>query len=417
MKYIWSFMALVLALSLVPAICWAQGLGPSSYSTDKPSGEIYGFAMTDMGYNAGRIDPQWFDVVRPTKLPGNDEEFGKDGSVYFSVRQTRFGTKFWMPANGRDVRGIFEWELFGTGADAGQTTIRLRHAYLQYAWFGAGQFWSTFMDIGIFPNTVEYWGPTGMVFFRNVQARFMPVMGDIHHFVISLEKPGASGDRGNYNSMIAERGLMPRFPVPDIAAHYKYNGGWGYLKLAGIVRRIQWDDPQAGTGTDPTDYSGNKTGWGLNLTTNVKAGPGTIKAGVIYGEGVENYMNDATVDGAPIPHPDDDPEDPTMPPTDVKLIPVLGTVLFYDWSWNEQWTSSLGCSTQDQDFAGTAVAADRFAKGRYGIFNVSWLPAPSLLTALELQYGRRENNGDGWTYDAFRIQFSAKYSFSFGLIG
>ena len=26
------------------------------------------------------------------------------------------------------------------------------------------------MDPDVFPNSLEYWGPTGMVFFRNVQS-------------------------------------------------------------------------------------------------------------------------------------------------------------------------------------------------------------------------------------------------------
>jgi len=26
----------------------------------------------------------------------------------------------------------------------------------------------------VFPNSIEYWGPNGMVFFRNVQFRWMP---------------------------------------------------------------------------------------------------------------------------------------------------------------------------------------------------------------------------------------------------
>ena len=30
------------------------------------------------------------------------------------------------------------------------------------------------MDPDVFPNSVEYWGPNGMVFFRNVQVRWMP---------------------------------------------------------------------------------------------------------------------------------------------------------------------------------------------------------------------------------------------------
>ena len=37
------------------------------------------------------------------------------------------------------------------------------------------------------------------------------------------------------------------------------------------------------------------------------------------------------------------------------------------------------------------------------------------MTGVELQYGRRENFSDGYDYDAFRVQFSARYNFSFGL--
>ena len=31
--------------------------------------EVYGFAMLDSGYQFKQNDPDWFDVVRPTKLP------------------------------------------------------------------------------------------------------------------------------------------------------------------------------------------------------------------------------------------------------------------------------------------------------------------------------------------------------------
>ena len=90
--------------------------------------EIYGFAMTDVGYQFKQNDPNWFDVVRPTKLPAFDEEFGEDGRTYFSVRQTRFGVKGFLPTRMGELRTTFEWELFGTGVDQGQTTLRLRHA-------------------------------------------------------------------------------------------------------------------------------------------------------------------------------------------------------------------------------------------------------------------------------------------------
>jgi hypothetical protein len=38
--------------------------------TEQPNSvDFYGFAMLDSGYDFGQIDPAWFDVIRPTKLP------------------------------------------------------------------------------------------------------------------------------------------------------------------------------------------------------------------------------------------------------------------------------------------------------------------------------------------------------------
>src|SRR4051794_29413040 len=59
--------------------------------------EFYGFAMTDTGFNFGTIDPDWFDVVRPTKLPAFRGEFGEGRRVFFGVRQSRFGVTAGMP--------------------------------------------------------------------------------------------------------------------------------------------------------------------------------------------------------------------------------------------------------------------------------------------------------------------------------
>ena len=75
--------------------------------------------MLDSGYNFGSINPDWFDVERPTQLPAFPGEFGPDGSTFFGVRQTRFGVKSFAPTPLGDLKTIFEFELFGTGADAG----------------------------------------------------------------------------------------------------------------------------------------------------------------------------------------------------------------------------------------------------------------------------------------------------------
>src|SRR3954452_4714146 len=223
--------------------------------------QIYGAAQLDMGYDAGANNPQWFDVVRPTKLPSFKDEFGKDGRFYSGVRQSRFGVKTSTPTQFGDLKTIFEFELFGTGVDAGQTTFRLRHAWGELGQFGAGETWSPFMDIDVFPNSVEYWGPNGMVFFRNVQVRWTPWSQGDSNFMVALERPGASADQGDFAGRNALQGVRGRFPLPDLSAHYRHARGWGHAQLAGIVRQMKWD----ATNTDQFDLTGDATGWGLNL--------------------------------------------------------------------------------------------------------------------------------------------------------
>ena len=126
--------------------------------------DIYGFTMLDMGYDFGQNDPNWFDVMRPTKLPAFPNEFGRDGRLYAGVRQSRFGVKAYLPTSLGVVKTIFEFELFGVGNQAGETTFRLRQAWGELGPIGAGQTWSPFMDPDVFPNSLEYWGPNGMVF-------------------------------------------------------------------------------------------------------------------------------------------------------------------------------------------------------------------------------------------------------------
>src|SRR6187399_8332 len=162
----------------------------------KPSMTIYGFAMLDMGTNFKTINPNWSDTMRVTRLPSFDGQYGEDVNTFAGVRQSRLGVKASTPTAFGELKTTFEFELFGVGVDEGQTTFRLRHAYGELGRFGAGQTWSVFMDPDVFPNSLEYWGPTGMVFFRNVQFRYMPIMTAKQSLTLALERPGASGDGG-----------------------------------------------------------------------------------------------------------------------------------------------------------------------------------------------------------------------------
>src|SRR5262245_38223503 len=80
-----------LAFWAVVAVVWS--IAPAAMAQESGRIDIYGFAMLDMGYQSQQNDPQWFDVVRPTKLPAFEKEFGEDGHWFSGVRQSRLGVK------------------------------------------------------------------------------------------------------------------------------------------------------------------------------------------------------------------------------------------------------------------------------------------------------------------------------------
>ena len=369
-------------------------------SQDRASMDVYGFAMTDMGFQFGQNDPNWYDVLRPTKLPAFEEQYGEDGRFFAGVRQSRLGVKASLPTDIGDLKTTFEFELFGTGVDAGQTTFRLRHAYGQIGDFIAGQTWSPFMDIDVFPNSIEYWGPNGMAFFRNVLVAWQPVQGE-SRVTVALERPGASGDQGLVADRIELDGIIPRFPYPDLSAEGRYGSGWGYVELAGIVRYMRWDDML----DDAFDLDGSDVGWGLNLSSNVKFSDHVLRLQALYGEGVQNYMNDAPVDVGVVFTGDPDT------PIEGEALGVFGAVAFLDLNWSPEVTSTIGWSMLDMKNSGGQTDA-AFNTGNYALVNVLFYPATNFLLGPELQWGMRENFRDGFESDDWRLQFSAKYNFS-----
>lgn len=375
----------------------------------KKSLDIYGFAMLDLGYEVNQIDPDWFDVMRPTKLPASPDQFGKDGRFYTGVRQSRFGVKGLLPTPVGELKTIFEFELFGVGVDAGQTTFRLRHAWGEIHHFGAGQTWSPFMDPDVFPNSLEYWGPNGMVFFRNVQFRWMPINNGNHQLWFALERPGASGDPGTLAGRNEITNIRPRFPAPDISGRLRYGHERDYLQIAAIGRYIGWDQLTPGA----IDLSSHALGWGVNVSVNLPGGgpKDVLKLEATYGHGIENYMNDAPVDIAPIPNLRS-----VRRPVNGEPLPVTAYVAFYDKYWGDKWSNSIGYSYSKIDNT-VLQTPSSFHKGQYGLVNLLHYPVKNVMVGGEFQWGRRDNFTDGFQVDDYKIQFGARYNFDYKLGG
>jgi hypothetical protein len=125
----------------------------------------------------------------------------------------------------------------------------------------------------------------------------------------------------------------------------------------------------------------------------------------LYGEGIENYMNDAPVDVAIKNNTGN-----TSKPVEGKALPVTGAVGFFDINWNDKFSSSVGYSMIDIDNS-DGQEASAFHIGHYAIGNLMYYPVKNAMMGVEYQWGRRENFKDGFTSDISKVQVSFKYNF------
>jgi hypothetical protein len=140
------------------------------------------------------------------------------------------------------------------------------------------------------------------------------------------------------------------------------------VQLAGILRQIKWAD----VGDDELDLSGEETGWGLNLSTNMRLGPHVFRGSLVHGQGIQNYMNDANADIGVVLTPN------IERPFRGEAIPLTGVVAFLDLNWSEKWTSTVGYAIQTNDLPALSTPQS-FEKGEYALANLLYHPHPRVL--------------------------------------
>jgi hypothetical protein len=323
-----------------------------------------------------------------------------------SVKQSRFGVKGTMPTGeGHDpITFKFDFDLFGVGDDAGQTTFRLRNAYGEWGSLLAGQTNSIFMDIDVFPNTIDYWGPDGMVFWRNVQLRWTPWKTEHSSFAIGIEEPSNDVDPGQireFDPSLAS-GIQSDEKVPNLVAHWRTAGDWGHVQVAGILRDLGYDT----VGTNNNQPKGSVTGWGVNLSGSINVfEKDKILLQYVYGHGIASYMNDGGMDLAAEGNLNTDPVR-----AHAVAIPLTGIVAYYDHYWNNRFSSSIGYSTTFVDNS-NLQDPDTYNSGQYASVNLLYYPVENILVGGELLWGDLEYK-DGSTQDDTRLQFTVKYNWA-----
>ena len=389
--------ALAAAVSLLPGAARAQA--PAAEVERKATFEVYGFAQVDLIQDFQRVRPDWNATLRPTRIPTVEGLYGANGETILSARQTRLGVRGSVPAGAYDVFGRIEFDFFGLGEgrpDAGgQNTIRLRQAYGQWGPLLGGLTASLFMDDEFWPTIIDYWGPAGMVFYRNVQIRYTPISGE-HTFAVALERPAT--DLDPTGAPVPIDTVAPRSLLPDLTAQYRFAGDWGYVQLAGILRWLGYDTPGQAVQT-----TGSTVGWGLHASSQVWLMPRKLKllAAVVGGQGISYYMNDATPDLA---------FGGTLAAPKTEAVPMMGITAYLDVFWSKLFSSSIGYSTSIM-FNTALQGPDAFKTGQYASANFLVTPVRNLMFGPEFLWGHRTDKSLAQGTDT-RLQVSVKYAFS-----
>ena len=383
-----------------PAPATAAGTSPVPVATaeaaDKPQVEFYGQVMLDAIHDAKRMHPDWQATLRPSQIPvqcPGDPGCGKEGAFAMSVRQSSLGMRTSLPTPLGALKTDLAFDLFGTD---GSTSIHWLRVWAELGRWGAGQTESNFMNLDAFPNTIDYWGPPGMVFLRNPQLRYTGDAGEGKQWAVSLEAPSSAIDTGKLSEVdpALGAGVTARNRWPDLVGSLRIERDTGHLKAAAIVRRIGFQTTTTASG----DPANEKTGYGINLSGALRlAAADTLSGGVAGGKGIASYMNDGGTDLAP------------GAGLRAEAVRSLGWFAYWGHAWNERLNSSIGFSQHRQDnTAGQAASA--LHTGSYGSANLLYQLTPEVLLGGEYIWGKRENR-DGSSASDSRFQFSTRVSF------
>ncbi|WP_143304740.1 DcaP family trimeric outer membrane transporter [Chitinophaga vietnamensis] len=361
------------------------------------SGRYGGFVVADVfntkltigGYVQG-------DFIYDVKQPGNTQAFTPSsipvnnlnkGFVAFSARQTRLTISSQSETKLGTLKTILELDLFNPD---GSNNPRLRHAWGELGKWGAGQYWSAFMDIDVFPNIIDYEGPNAMVFVRQMQLRFTQPLSKKTTLAFTVENPGSDV------KFPADSGLSSRALFVDIIGQLRCNiTGGTHIQLAGLFHPITYDN-----------YLGHEhtnIGWGANLTGVIEVNAkikDNFSYQVTYGQGISRYFNDLGGQGY---------DAATKSRTMLENIPVFAVMGFYDHWWSDKLSTTVGYGYLTLDQKDYQPVQD-FKSTQYGVANILYYPSAFVKVGLEYLYGKHITI-DRKYGDNSRLQFSMMYKF------
>ncbi|WP_226390382.1 DcaP family trimeric outer membrane transporter [Penaeicola halotolerans] len=350
--------------------------------------EFTGMFWLTTTYNFQSSDPNWSEMLRPSKLL-NDQgrPFADDGQFTIGIRPSRFGFNTRQETKKGDLVTRFAFDLVGGGSNIGQTFFRVHSAYLEWNRWAFGQRNSVFMDGSVNPTTVDFFGPSGLVLLRNIQVSYQVVDRQATQVMVGLENPSATSDlspfRGDFEYADKLSDIVFTNKLPAATIHYRRSFAKGHFQLGWVTKYISWFDR---SGTPQEDYSGSTWGYGANLTGRLVASSHvTLKGAFVTGKGIQNFLNDGTADVGVRTDPDNTvtpytggaiPFYSIMAASEVKLSETLSATVVFSRVVNQTFASQLSTS---------------FERGNYFTLGLIHQPFSNISFGVEYQHASRQN--------------------------
>ncbi len=279
-----------------------------------------------------------------------------------------------------DIKAFAEFDFRNSGGSA-----RLRQAYVEMLGVTAGFAWSFMSDLAANAPTVDIMGVSSRTFLRS------NLIGYRHNFDKNLSA-GISLEIPSLASTYAADFTNIDQTIPNLPFYIQHKSAAGHIKVGGMLRALQY-----GYTVDKSRETA--LGWGAQASGSYNLSKSAKLFGqAIYGEGINNFINDIAGESVGMMLVDN-----TMEATPMGGFSV-GALFKFAKSWSVAASGSIVENYGDKNYF-----MGNYQSSSYINASLFYNPVPKLTLGVEGICGARTNFG-GEAHDASRVSMMIKYA-------